>query len=105
MVHLLTTPSAFQARVVAARLGSEGIVVSLRGAVDGPYPFGDVYVDVDADSEALARELLLVEEVEATFADPVWPGAARPTLLRPWVAVLAIVLVMVASSLARLVTL
>ena len=104
MVHLVTTGSAFEGRVLAARLGSEGIVVSLRGAVDGPYPFGDVFVDVDASQLELARQLLLADEVESVFSEPTWP-APRSLVLRPWAAVLAVVLVTVASSLARIVSL
>ena len=104
MVHLSTTGSAFQARVLAARLGSEGIVVSLRGAVDGPYPFGAVEVEVDERQADLARQLLLADEVEATFADPMWPTPAS-RLLRPWVAAVAMLFVVVAGSLARLLTL
>jgi hypothetical protein len=104
MVHLATTASAFQARVLAARLGSEGIVVSLRGAVDGPYPFGECFVLVDAESEALARQLLLADEVESVFSEPTWP-TPRALVQRPWAAVLAMVLVTVASTLARIVSL
>jgi hypothetical protein len=73
MVPLVTLGSAFQARVLAARLGSEGIVTSLQGAVDGPYPVGDVTVQVDAEDVELARQLLLADEVEDAFggdADP-----------------------------------
>ena len=49
LVPLVRVDDAFAARVVAARLGSEGIVTSLRGAVDGPYPMGPVTVLVAAD--------------------------------------------------------
>jgi hypothetical protein len=106
MVHLLTVGSAFQARVLVARLGSEGIVTSLRGALDGPYPLGDVGVFVDADDIELARQLLLADEVEAAFVE----GRAgrrdgRAAVLPAWAAVLAVVFVAVASSLARVVTL
>ena len=101
MVPLMTVGSAFQARVLAARLGSEGIVTSLHGAVDGPYPFGDVEVQVDADDLALARELLLADEVEEAFTAGARDGASRTIGIPPWVAVLAIVFVAVASSLAR----
>ena len=107
MVHLLTVGSAFQARVVAARLGSEGIVTSLRGAVDGPYPFGDVAVFVDAEDMALARQLMLADEVEDTFTAAARDGAGsrRVAGMPPWLAIAAIVFVAVASSLARVLTL
>jgi hypothetical protein len=107
MVHLLTVGGAFQAKVIAARLGSVGIVTSLRGGVDGPYPMGDVEVLVDAEDAALARQLLLADQVEAVYEDgrSTASRGARLLGMRPWVAVLAIVLVAVASSLARIVAL
>ena len=110
MVHLLTVSNAFEARVVAARLGSEGITVTLRGAVDGPYPFGDVFVDVDASQAAEARALLLADEVEAVFVDAgtgVVAGAGAAS--RSWavaasaIVVLAAMAVLVATSMVRLV--
>lgn len=70
MVPLARVPSGFHARVLAARLGSEGVVTQLRGGgVDGPYPMGAVEVLVDEPDLALARELLLVDEVESAFDD------------------------------------
>jgi hypothetical protein len=114
MVPLVTVGNVFSARVLAARLGSEGIVTSLAGAVDGPYPFGDVHVSVDADDLDLARQLLLADEVEAALG-PVDDGvgyddeAGGPPLriagLHPYVAAGAAVFVAVASSLARVLTL
>jgi len=70
MVRLATVASSFHARVIAARLGVEGMVIELRGNVDGIYPIGDVHVFVDEDDLAAARELLLVDEVESAFVDP-----------------------------------
>jgi hypothetical protein len=66
MVHLVSVDTPFEARVLAARLGAEGIVWEVRGASD-VYPVGQahVYVD-DVDLEA-ARELLLSDAVEAVF--------------------------------------
>ena len=95
MVHLVSVGSAFHARVIAARLGSDGILTELRGAVDGPYPgMGEVRVYVGADEVAVARELLLADEVESAFdpePDDVVPY--RLPVLAAWVAVLAIVAV------------
>jgi hypothetical protein len=68
MVHLRTVPDAWHAKVLAARLGSEGIVTQLRGSVSGPYPFGAVSVLVEEAQAELAAELLLADEVEAAFA-------------------------------------
>ena len=67
MVPVLRAEGTFHARVVAARLGSEGIVTQLRGNVDGPYPMGSVEVLVTEDDLEAARELLLADEVEASF--------------------------------------
>ena len=72
MVHLRTVPDAWQARVLAARLGCEGIVTQLRGNLSGPYPFGAVSVLVEEEQAQLASDLLLADEVESAFY---WPGA------------------------------
>jgi hypothetical protein len=68
MVHVRTVPTSFHARVIAARLGSDGIVTQLRGNVGGPYPFGEVSIWVGEDDAAEAAELLLADEVEAALA-------------------------------------
>jgi hypothetical protein len=70
MVRLATVNSSFHARVIAARLGSEGIVTDLRGNVDGLYPVGNVHVYVDQEDLAEAQELLMVDEVESAFDEP-----------------------------------
>ena len=72
MVHLRTVQGAFHARVIAARLGADGIVTQLRGSVDGPYPIGDTMVFVDQDDFEAASELLLADEVESVFSEDVW---------------------------------
>ena len=74
MVHLRTVPDAWQARVLAARLGSEGIVTHLQGGVAGPYPFGAVSVLVEAGQADLAADLLMADEVESAFASQRWVG-------------------------------
>jgi hypothetical protein len=68
MVHVRTVSTQFHARVIAARLGAEGILTQLRGNVGGPYPFGEVSVWVGEDDAEEASELLLADEVEAAFA-------------------------------------
>src|SRR5580692_2334874 len=88
MVHLRTVPDSWHAKVLAARLGCEGIVTQLRGSVSGPYPFGSVAVLVEADQAELAAELLLADEVEAAFQLPAasaklrvsGPGVGEPGL-------------------------
>jgi hypothetical protein len=70
MVALVTGSTPFEAKVLVARLGAEGILWELRGEVDSIYPVGrgvDVLVAED-DAEA-ARELLLGDEVDAAFVD------------------------------------
>ena len=69
MVRLATVGTSFHARVIAARLGSEGIVTDLRGNVDGIYPVGNVHVYVDQEDLAEAQEILLVDDIESAFDD------------------------------------
>lgn len=81
MVHLRTVNSTFHARVIAARLGADGIPTELHGSVDGIYPLGNVSVWVTADDADSARELLLADEVEAAFDLPDEREARRPLVL------------------------
>jgi len=67
---LATVSSSFHARVIAARLGTEGIVTDLRGNIDGLYPVGDVHVYVDEEDLPEAREILMVDDVESAFDTP-----------------------------------
>ncbi|MGH9073368.1 MAG: hypothetical protein ACRDZQ_04505 [Acidimicrobiales bacterium] len=90
MVHLTTVAGIFHGRVVAARLGSDGILTELRGDVGGTYPLGgqvDVFVDPDQADDA--RQILLADQADAALAEgrqpgpgPVRPRPARPR--RPW---------------------
>jgi hypothetical protein len=92
MVRLSTVTSSFHARVIAARLGAEGIVTELRGNVDGLYPVGDVHVFVGEDDLAVARELLMVDEVESAFDGPEEPvDAGTPKEL--WIVLGAMLLI------------
>jgi hypothetical protein len=104
MVHLVTVGSAFEAKVLAARLGSEGVFCELKGGVDGPYPFGPVHVYVEAAESDLARELLVPEPLDA---DPDDAGGVRRLADRPSLAftlVLAGLLILAAASIARVVS-
>ena len=101
MVRLVTVSTTFHARVIAARLGSEGIVAQLQGNVDGPYPMGDVHVMVAVDDLPAAQELLLADEVESAFDDPGPADDGRPAY-ELWVVVAAIVTA-ASMSLARVV--
>jgi len=70
LVHLTTVGSAFEGRVLAARLGADGILALLRGATDGPYPLpGTVEVVVDATQLEEARGLLTADELEPYAPD------------------------------------
>ena len=84
MVPLVRVGDAFEAKVLAARLGADGFVTELRGGgIDGTYPFGAVEVLVaEGDLEA-AQELLLVDEVESAFEDDGEP-ASSPSGWRRW---------------------
>jgi hypothetical protein len=99
MVRLATVRDTFHARVIAARLGAEGIVTQLQGNVGGPYPVGDVHVFVGEDDLDAARELLLVDDVESAFDDSVdndWLVPSRELWL-----VLAAIILMAAVLFAR----
>ncbi len=99
MVPLAKVPSGFHARVLAARLGSEGVVTQLRGGgVDGPYPMGAVEVLVDEPDLALARELLLADEVESAFDDDDGidaDGHGRVVQVSLWLALLLVLALVV----------
>jgi hypothetical protein len=111
MVHLRTVPDAFHARVIAARLGADGILTELRGAMGGPYPIGCVSVWVSVEDEPIATELLLVDELEAAYEDlpEGWEGSRRQPLVFGWtarqlVAAVALVLIVSAIVAGRLLT-
>ena len=91
MVRLATVAHPFHARVIAARMGCEGIVTELRGGVDGPYPMGDVHVYVPETDLPVAQELLLADEVESAFEDEGDDVAATAPAL--WMVVAVLVLV------------
>ncbi len=96
MVPVARVAGAFHAQVLAARLGSEGVVTQLRGGgVDGPYPVGDVEVLVSVEDLDLARGLLLADEVESACDDvdddDDEGSAVERSVLAPWI-VLAVVI-------------
>ncbi len=68
MCYLTTVVGSFHGRLLAARLGAEGVSVVLRGATDGPYPItSSVDVLVPARELDLAREILLGDSVDDIF--------------------------------------
>jgi Putative prokaryotic signal transducing protein len=108
MVPLTTAATGFEARVIAAHLGSEGIVWELRGNVDGPYPVGPVVVLVAEDDLAVAREVVTEQAVDdeplSRDEPDVRPGAeARPSRAM-WVLV-GVAALAVATLIGRLLVL
>ena len=94
MVHLVSVHDAFHARVIVARLGSDGILAQVRGALDGPYPLlGEVGIYVAAEDLTVARELLLADEVEAAFDQDVQRDRGPSRVFPVWVPVAAVVLI------------
>ena len=84
MVPLVRQRPAFEARVLAARLGADGILWQLRGdGLDGICPGGGVDVLVSVDDLPGAQELLLADEVEDALhrgiadLDDEAPGSGR----------------------------
>lgn len=101
MVRLATVGTSFHARVIAARLGAEGIVTDLRGNVDGFYPVGEVHVYVDLEDLEEAREILLVDDVESAFDEPdeMTDAGASPALWLVLAAILSLAAVLFSRTL------
>jgi hypothetical protein len=102
MVRLTTCADAFEARVLAARLGAEGIVWSLRGGQDGPFAIGSVEVLVDADDFADARSLLVADGAWDGEVSPPDTAAERPTTGRDVLVVAAVLLGVVLFAILRM---
>jgi hypothetical protein len=91
---LTTVQGEFRARVLEARLASEGIPADLKGAIGGPYGLTvgdlarvDVYVDArDVDDAALC---LLAAEADAAVEGDSVPHRTRWPV---WVVAAALVL-------------
>jgi hypothetical protein len=68
MCYLTTVTGPFQGRVLAGRLGAEGVMVALKGRSDSLTPGGStVDVLVPADQLTRAREILLADAVDDAF--------------------------------------
>jgi hypothetical protein len=99
MVRLVTAANPIEARIIAARLGAEGIVWQFRGSVDGPLAVGPVEVLVDADGYESAKELLLTDDVESSFVDGgtlVEPRRSRKDVF--WLALVVVLLMLFALA-------
>jgi hypothetical protein len=82
LVELTTVVGSFHAKVISARLESEGIRCELIGDSDGPYPIPtEIRVLVREDALGLAREILLADAVDAVF-DPTSRGPRQPRRTR-----------------------
>jgi hypothetical protein len=105
MVCVARVADAFTARVIAARLGSEGVLAQLRGGgIDGPYPMGEVQVLVSEDELSVAQEILLADEVEDALAGGGdHDAAAAPLSGRERLLLLGAVLALVIVTFARIV--
>ncbi len=96
MVPFTTTRDPFEARVMAARLGANGVLCQLRGdGLDPSYPLGNVDVLVAEDDLSVARELLLGDEVEAVF------DGDRPRMGRRRLVLVAVALLIVVFAVMR----
>lgn len=103
MVRLTTAATPMEARILAARLGSEGIVWEFRGSVDGPLALGPIDILVDADGFEVARGLLLADEIESSFGDvPSEERLDRKPARFPELWLAAIVIVLVLFAVARM---
>ena len=71
LVPLVTGLSDFEAKLLAAQLGADGILWQTRGIVDSIYPFGGIDVLVPADQFDDARQVLAL----VVDAAPVEAGA------------------------------
>jgi len=106
MTRLTSVYGAFRARVLAARLESEGFDVQLRGALEGPYALTvgemarvDVYVPDDQVDDASLS--LLVSEVDEAdeILDDDRPPVRDPHVPRAWIAA-TILFIVIAGPLA-----
>lgn len=78
MVRVATATDVFEAKLLAARLGAEGILWEFRGNVDGMYPIGPFDVLVEMGQLETARLLLdsdaeLDGDVEEMTPPAQWP--------------------------------
>jgi hypothetical protein len=79
LVPLATGLSDFEAKVLTARLGAEGIIWQFRGIVDSVYPLGGIDVLVPADELDDARTLLqIMAEDRAVYENHGSTGRAHP---------------------------
>jgi hypothetical protein len=91
MVSVATASNEIHAQIIGARLGAEGILWELQPSVGAPYSVGSIGVLVEQARVEEARELLLVDEVEAVFDDG---DTVESSDGRPWLFVVALVVLL-----------
>ena len=64
MTHLTSCRSRFEANILAARLGADGIVTETRSSLGPSYPLGKIDVYVEEGAFQVARQLLLPVDPE-----------------------------------------
>lgn len=76
LVPVATGLSDFEAKLLAAQLGAEGILWQTRGIVDSIYPFGGIDVLVPAEQADDARQVLVTlgDRVSVDVAASGGPG-------------------------------
>jgi hypothetical protein len=77
LVPVVTGVSDFEAKLLAARLGADGILWQTRGIVDSIYPFGGIDVLVPVDQLDDARQGLALV-VEPAPLDPALAPVGNP---------------------------
>jgi hypothetical protein len=98
MVCVTTVTNPMTARILAAQLGSEGIVWELRGT-DGLYPVGPVELLVEEGDLAAAREVL----GQAADDEVEWQARGRSSRRGRWAIAALLLAVLVGATRARLV--
>jgi hypothetical protein len=91
MVRVATASGPFEAKLLAARLGADGIVWELRGGADGIYPMGPIDVLVAADDADVARVLLAPDDDQSGSEPDDGPDRRGPRL-RPLLLIAVVVL-------------
>jgi hypothetical protein len=96
LVPLVTGLTPFEAKVLTARLGADGFIWQVRGAMDSVYPVGTIEVLVPAADVDDARALVLIstegydEESAAYFGMGSDEDASGRPTVRWWVGALVI---------------
>jgi len=85
MVSVATAKSAFEAKVLTARLGADGVLWEVRGSIDGMYPVGTIEILVDADDLDRALDILSTGELDEED-DILWGSSSR----REWLVVVGV---------------